>query len=145
MKRALTLATLIAGASFFASCYHARIETGLMPSAQIVEKTFAASWIYGLVPPSMVKAATECHNGVAVVETELSFLNQLVGLLTLGIYTPMHIKVTCAESSDMGSLDNYERELIVHREASEQEMIKVFALAADRAVTKNQAVFVRIE
>ena len=33
---------------------------------------------------------------MARVETKLSFLNQLVGSLTFGIYTPMEIKVTCA-------------------------------------------------
>lgn len=32
-----------------------------------------------------------------MVETQVSFLNQLVGALTFGIYTPMHITVTCAE------------------------------------------------
>jgi hypothetical protein len=35
------------------------------------------------------------------VETRLSFLNQLVGFLTLGIYTPMDIRVTCAEEAPM--------------------------------------------
>jgi hypothetical protein len=30
------------------------------------------------------------------VETEHSFLNGLVGALTLGIYTPMHLTATCA-------------------------------------------------
>jgi hypothetical protein len=33
------------------------------------------------------------------VETEHSFLNGLVGALTLGIYTPMHLTVTCASGA----------------------------------------------
>lgn len=49
-----------------------------------------------LLPPSMVSTAERCPNGVAKVETQQSFVNQLVGFLTLGIYTPMQIKVTCA-------------------------------------------------
>jgi hypothetical protein len=40
--------------------------------------------------------AERCQNGPAEVETQHSFVNQLVGFLTLGIYTPMEIKVTCA-------------------------------------------------
>ena len=33
---------------------------------------------------------------MAQVDTQLSFANQLVGFLTLGIYTPMEIVVQCA-------------------------------------------------
>lgn len=79
------------------ACYHARVETGLKPSAQTIETPFAHSWVYGLVPPKPVETAAKCPNGVARVDTQLSFVNQLVGLFTAGIYTPMEIKVTCAE------------------------------------------------
>ncbi|HEY6784408.1 MAG TPA: hypothetical protein VI159_05620 [Gemmatimonadales bacterium] len=79
-----------------AACYHATIETGLAPSNQVIEKDFASGWIYGLVPPSTVETQAKCPNGVAKVETQLSFVNQLVAFLTLDIYTPMNIKVTCA-------------------------------------------------
>lgn len=79
-----------------AGCYHATVETGATPSTQVIEKKFASSWIYGLVPPSTVSTTERCPNGPAKVETQLSFVNQLVGLITLGIYTPMEIKVTCA-------------------------------------------------
>lgn len=77
-------------------CYHATVETGLAPSPQTIEKPWASSFVYGLVPPSIVETAAKCPSGVAKVETQLSFLNQLVGFLTLGIYTPMDIRVTCA-------------------------------------------------
>ena len=80
-------------------CYHATITTGLTPSTETVEKSFASGWIYGLVPPSTVETAAKCKTGVAKVETKLSFVNQLVNFITLGIYTPMHITVTCAARS----------------------------------------------
>jgi Bor protein len=79
-----------------AGCYHATVETGASPSNQVIEKKFASSWIYGLVPPSTVSTTERCPNGPAKVETQHSFVNQLVGFITLGIYTPMEIKVTCA-------------------------------------------------
>ncbi len=78
------------------ACYHATVETGATPSTIVLDKSFASGWIYGLVPPSTISTSAKCSNGPAKVETKLSFLNQLVGLLTLGIYTPMEIKVTCA-------------------------------------------------
>ena len=63
-------------------------------AGQVIDIPWAHSWVYGLVPPAPVNASSQCTNGVAKVETEMSFLNGLVGL-TWGIYTPIHIKVTC--------------------------------------------------
>ena len=91
--RRVGLACVIALTS---ACYHATVDTGLTPSTVTIEKAWANGWIYGLVPPSPVETAQKCPNGVAKVETQLSFANQLVNFLTLGIYTPMEIKVTCA-------------------------------------------------
>lgn len=96
--RVIYCTALLAGTG----CYHATIETGASPSTEVITKKFASAWIYGLVPPSTVSAAQQCSTGVARVETQLSFVNQLVGFLTLGIYTPMQIDVTCATS---GSAD----------------------------------------
>lgn len=85
----LSLATL-------AGCYHATIETGAPPSPQTLERPWADGWFYGLVSPSTTETASRCPNGVSRIETKLSFANQLVGMITSGIYSPMNIKVTCA-------------------------------------------------
>jgi Bor protein len=92
---------ILSAASFIAvtACYHATVETGATPSPVVIDKEFASSWIYGLVPPSTVSTAEKCPHGVAKVETQHTFVNQLVGILTLGIYTPMQIRVTCAAAS----------------------------------------------
>ena len=82
-----------------AGCYHATIETGAKPSSVTVEHKWASGWIYGLVPPKTVEAASKCTTGVSRVETQQSFVNGLVGILTLGIYTPMEIDVTCSEGA----------------------------------------------
>ena len=96
MRHALK-ATLVTMALVLAACWHATIETGLTPSNQVIEKDFASAWIIGLVPPKTLETQAKCPNGVSKVETKLSFLNQLVAFLTLDIYTPMMIKVTCAQ------------------------------------------------
>jgi len=95
MTRALTL--VIAALFFSTGCYHATIVTGLAPSDVTIEKPWANAWIYGLVPPATFETAQKCPSGVARVETQLSFLNQVVGILTLGIYTPMEVKIQCAQ------------------------------------------------
>jgi hypothetical protein len=64
-----------------------------------IEKKWAHSFIAGLVPPSVVETAEKCPNGIAKVETQLSFLKQLASFVTLGIYSPMEIVVSCAGAS----------------------------------------------
>ena len=93
--------SLLAVVVVLAGCYHANIETGLPAGTQTIEQDWASSWVFGLVPPSVVESASRCPNGVARVETQLSFLNQVVRVLTIGIYTPMTIKVTCAGPDSM--------------------------------------------
>lgn len=80
-----------------AACYHATIDTGLAPSSTVVEKAWAMSFIGGLIPPSTVETMSKCPGGVSKVETQLSFLNLLVNVITGGIVSPMAIKVTCAQ------------------------------------------------
>ncbi len=97
----LALAVVLAG------CYHTTVETGLPPGTQTLEREWASAWIYGLVPPAVVETASRCPNGVARMETQISFLNGLVGILTFGIFTPMTLTVTCAgpDSMDDGDAD----------------------------------------
>jgi len=80
-------------------CYHAVVDTGRAPNGVTVEKKWAHSFIAGLVPPGVVETAEKCPGGIAKVETQLSFLNQLASFLTLSIYSPMEIVVSCAGSS----------------------------------------------
>ena len=101
MKRIATFGVVALFLS--AGCYHATIDTGRTPSTVTIEKHWASGWIYGLVPPSTIETAQKCPSGVAKVETQLSFANQLVNFLTLGIYTPMDVTVTCAQGGT-GSL-----------------------------------------
>lgn len=93
-------------ALFLAGCYHATINTGATPGPQRIERKWAAGWIAGLVPPSTVEAMAQCPSGVARVDTQLSFANQLVGWLTAYIFTPMSIEVVCAAQGDQANAVN---------------------------------------
>jgi hypothetical protein len=79
-----------------AGCYHASIESGMKPGNDKIEQEWASGWAWGLVGPQPIEAQSTCKSGLAKTETEHSFLNGLVGFLTLGIYTPMHLTATCA-------------------------------------------------
>jgi hypothetical protein len=110
----------------------------------VVEKSFASSWIYGLVPPSTVETAAKCPNGVAKVETQLSFVNQLVSALTFGIYTPMSIKVTCA-ANKAGQAPASPVDLTVSADAGTERLRAAFSKAADQVVRDGKAVFVQVQ
>ena len=142
--KCFSYAILFAVAFASAGCFHAKVTTGLVPSATVIDNTFASSWVYGLVPPETIEAASECPNGVAIIETELSFVNQLVGFLTIGIYTPMHIKITCAESNSTAAAIG-DPDVLISDGASERETEEAFNIAIDVAVATGEAVYVRFK
>jgi len=125
-------------------CYHAMVTTGLTPSTVTIDEKFATGWIYGLVPPKTVETAAKCTDGVAMVETELSFVNQLVGAITFGIYTPMHIKVTCAMAGS-ASVRSTSPDISIANDARSNEVITSFEIAADLAVENGAPVYVHFE
>lgn len=138
MKRAF----LLVGTLILLGCYHATIETGLPASNETINKPWASCWIYGLVPPSTVAAASQCPHGVARVETVHSFLNQLVGALTLGIYTPMSIKVTCASDSS-GEIPDAGADIFVSEDATQADIQQSLQLAAQLAKNAQRPVYVQ--
>ena len=96
------VATIVA-MSLFTGCasYHAVVKTGIDPGPRKVEDKWADSYIGGLVAPDHVEIGERCgEGGVAMVETKISFVNQLVSTLTLGIYSPMEIVVTCGGAGE---------------------------------------------
>lgn len=91
---------------FFAlsGCYHAKIMTGKEPGNKVIEKPWAKGFVYGLVPPDELDVSEDCPNGVAMVETQHSVVNMLAQWITFGLFSPMHITVTCAAGS-MSAVD----------------------------------------
>jgi hypothetical protein len=135
--RGLCVASLTA----LAGCYHATVETGATPSSEVIDKAWASAWIYGLVPPSTVSTAEKCPNGVAKVETQHSFVNQLVGLLTLGIYTPMQITVTCAARGSASADTSSPR--VVAQGTSPAARQAALTKAVTQAVTTRKSVYLQ--
>lgn len=135
---------VIAAASVgLVGCYHARIETELAPSTVTIEEPFASSWIFGLVPPKLVETAEKCPDGVAMVETRQSFVNGLVAVITLGIYTPIEIKVTCAMGS-MASDADVEPDVILGEDATQEEWERALSEAVELATERRAPVYVKL-
>ena len=100
----LLLSALLGGSVLVsAGCFHSSV---LMPTVPPGEKhdTWVNGWLWGSVG-GQISADVFCHGrGVARIDTKRSFGNILVSWVTLGIYTPSHIAVTCAEGPQYGAL-----------------------------------------
>jgi hypothetical protein len=140
--RWLRLSSVVLVAIVLSSCYHAVINTGLAPSGQTITNKWATGWLYGLVPPKVVETASQCPNGAARVETQLSFLNQLASAITFGIYSPMTIEVQCAASRSASVDDRVTR---VPAGASEQARAAALGEAVRESLRSGEAAYVVFE
>lgn len=140
MSRSLKL-TVVAVLLALPACYHATIQTGLPAGSAVVEQSWAAGWLWGLVPPKPVMTMAQCPSGVSKVETQHSFLNMIVGGLTAGIFSPMSIKATCA-SGGRAAVPG-EPEVKVGDSPTERQVIDAFRRAADLSVETGGPVYVR--
>lgn len=86
------------------ACYHAVVETGRPAGTTTVQKPWVNTFLFGLVAAQPIDVTAQCPGGVARVETQQTFVNGLVGLVTLGIYTPQSATITCA-AGRTGALD----------------------------------------
>ena len=123
-------------------CYHQVVQTGRTPGSTVVEKPWTATWLWGIVPATPIDVTRDCPSGIATVETKQSFMNGLVGVLTLGIFSPRDVRVTCASGTARGS---GMQEFIVARNASQDEMAAVFAEAIAESARSQQPVLVSIQ
>lgn len=142
MRRSRAVLCLPLFAAAFVACYHATVETGLTPSTTVIDQAWASGWVFGLVAPKPVESMSRCPGGVAKVETELSFVNMLVGNLTLGIFTPMHIRVTCAMAGQRGALPGA-AQIEVSAAATPAEVQEALGRAAELAMRTLGPVYVR--
>ena len=138
MKSLMRAVSLCCVTALCAACYHATIVTGKPESQTVVEKQWASSFIFGLVPPDVMDVSKDCPDGVAKVETQHSFLNALVAAITAQIYTPMDIKVTCTGSGGHASAD-----YTVPENGTLAERQAVINAAANAAITSGKAVTVK--
>lgn len=92
----LKLLALAVASVAVSGCYHVTVQTSAPPSPTVVDKPWQHSFIAGLVPPAELNVKDQCPNGVQKVETQHSFVNMLAQALTFSLYSPIHVKVTCA-------------------------------------------------
>ena len=133
---AVTLGLVLSG------CFHQVVQTGRTPGTTVVKKPWTATWLWGIVPATPIDVTRDCPAGVATVETKQTFLNGLVSGLTIGIFTPRDVTVTCASGTARGS---GMKEFIVAQDASQEEKAQVMADAIVESARSQQPVLVSIQ
>jgi hypothetical protein len=123
------------------ACFHQVVNTGRAPGSTVVDKPFVATWLWGIVPGPPIDVRRDCPTGVAIVETETSFMNGLVGALTLGIFTPQHARITCA--SGTASLPRGAVEVRIPAEATADQSAEIVNRAVARSMESHTPTVLR--
>lgn len=135
----LWLSLVLAGS--LSACFHQTVQTGLSPGATVIDMPWVKTWIFGLIPPEEIDVRSQCPSGTATVETERSFMNGLVGAVTFGIFTPVHVRITCATGS--ASLPANARQFVMPANASAEQEAQMLRAAVHASLEQDQAVVVR--
>ncbi len=122
------------------ACFHQVVQTGRTPSTTVIDRPWVNTWIFGLVEAQPIDVRAQCPDGVATVTTEQSFANGLVGAVTLGIYTPVHVTVACAAR---GAMLDARTEIHVASHATAAERERAFSDALARSIATRGTVVVR--
>ncbi|MEP7380517.1 MAG: hypothetical protein ABI910_02460 [Gemmatimonadota bacterium] len=96
---------LVASVMLLSGCYHQVVATGLSAGTTKIDKPWTSTFIFGLVEAKPIDVREQCKSGVAFVDSRFEVLNWLGAVVTLGIWVPWHVTVTCA-SGGSASLDS---------------------------------------
>jgi hypothetical protein len=122
-------------------CFHQIVQTGQAAGPTVIDKQWVPGWIFGLVAYDEVDVRKECPMGVATIETEQSFVNGLAALVTIGIYTPQHVRITCASRS--ASLPAGMRELTIPVGATKEAELAIVRQAIEESAETHAPVALR--
>jgi hypothetical protein len=91
---AVGMAALLSLGGCFSTTYVAK---SMRPSATKIEKDMTFFW-WGLSGTAVIDTAEACAGrGAARVNTQQTFTDSLLGIVTLGIYVPRTAFITCSE------------------------------------------------
>ena len=92
MKTMIALATCAALAT---GCFKVTYQNpALMPNGMTVDGR-SSFFILGLVGDEVIPAYQMCPGGVARIQTGASFVDLLLTVVTIGIYTPRSYEIDC--------------------------------------------------
>ncbi len=93
-------------------CYEHTYTIGQgAPAGPVVYDEWQNHWLDGLIGNKNHEIATLCPSGNATIHDEQSFLNGLVRVLTIGIYSPSTVTIRC-DSGQSVDVELSENEIV---------------------------------
>ena len=133
MRRAII--AVLASVISITSAAQAQDSTS-MAARVTAAKQWATTFVYGVVPAAVAEAAAQCHDGLAKVRRGQTPANTLVTIVSLGMFNPITILVTCATPSEKPTID-------VPADATLDERRNALADAVDESLKTHHWVVVR--
>ena len=131
MRRAIALLLSVI------SITSAQAQDSTSMSARVTAaKQWATTFVYGVVPATVAQAAAQCQDGLAKVRRGQTPANTLVSIVTIGMFNPITIIVTCALPSEKPAID-------VPADATLDERRNALADAVDESLKTHRPVVVR--
>jgi hypothetical protein len=81
----------------FTGCYNVTYVAKTRTASSVVHEKKMTFWVAGLAGDHDVPAGQLCPGGVARVHSTTTFVDGLLTGLTLLIYAPRTVKITCAQ------------------------------------------------
>lgn len=94
MHKALLATALM----LFIACNKVSYVNPTIPRGGAVHSTTGHFFIFGLVGTKNIAAYEMCPNGVAHIKSRASFLDLVLGTITLGLYVPRSYNIECGRS-----------------------------------------------
>ncbi len=123
------------------ACFHQVVQTGSTAGTTVVDMPWVTTWLWGLVAAQEIDVRQQCPRGAAIIETEMSFVNGLASAVTLGIWTPQHVRVTCA--SGTASLPKGATEVRIPVDATADQRAELTNRAIEQAIETHAPVLLR--
>jgi hypothetical protein len=131
---------VIATLAVITGCWHYIISTDLPPSTEVYHEGFKPAFVYGLVP-AQLDASKYCGGRRwARIETQQTPVDWLVAFVTLEIFTPIDIRVTCAARTAINTPTDAPV-LRLAQGAGEKDRAELLTLAATVARQSGKAVY----
>ena len=95
MRRALAVLVAVSLVAL-AGCHNVRYDTGRPPSDRVVNVP-VNFFLWGLVGQKVVDLDAACPEGAATWQNRATVTDALLDVITLGIWSPRTVSITCAE------------------------------------------------
>jgi hypothetical protein len=99
MRPAAAITSLLLATLAIAGCHTMRFELADGPVGQTVTER-KHYFLEGLVPTRVIDVTAHCPNGAVAIMEETTFVDGLLGLVTLDVWTPRSSTYYCRAEAD---------------------------------------------